>query len=187
MKALFTLVFFVLLCACSKTPDIDRVSPNYMRKSALDGEWYMRSVLVDKQHDNASAFVGMECATERVRFELTEKYLNAYRSYEAIKDVEGANGGSQTLIAQFPITSHFDIRRKYNPQNGVQSNVIVENTKDSAWQERDFVRVDWSSNQVSDRRCNAFIADVTMLAISRNSPNDPRDPYRLRVEDGYQE
>ena len=48
----------------------------------------------------------------------------------------------------FPILSHFDIKRDYNPATGEQTNVIIENTIDRPWHERDYVRVDWSSSQV---------------------------------------
>ena len=54
------------------------------------------------------------------------------------------------VVAAFAIASHFDIRRAYNPQTGEEMNVIEENTVDRPWHLRDYFRVDWSSNLVTD-------------------------------------
>lgn len=53
-------------------------------------------------------------------------------------------------VAAFPITSHFDVKRKYNAQTGEQTNVIEENTTDHKWWQRRYVRVDWSQPMISD-------------------------------------
>ena len=50
----------------------------------------------------------------------------------------------------FAIQSHFDIRRSYNPQTGEEYNVIVENGSDRPWYQREYMRVDWSKNQITD-------------------------------------
>ena len=49
-----------------------------------------------------------------------------------------------------PNLAHVDIRRDYNPQTGEESNVIIENQFDRLWHERDYMRVDWGNNQVSN-------------------------------------
>ena len=54
-------------------------------------------------------------------------------------------------IAAFPILSHFDIKREYNPATGEQSNVIVENVVDRPWYERDWIRVDWAESDVAGK------------------------------------
>jgi hypothetical protein len=54
------------------------------------------------------------------------------------------------VVAAFAVSSHFDIRRDYNPSTGEESNVIVENTTDRAWYDRAYFRVDWSRNLVTD-------------------------------------
>ena len=43
------------------------------------------------------------------------------------------------------VTSHFDVKRDYNPGTGEQTNVIVENTTDRPWNERQFMRAIESS------------------------------------------
>ncbi len=37
----------------------------------------------------------------------------------------------------FPIKAHFDIKRDYNAATGEQTNVIVENTTDRPWYDRE--------------------------------------------------
>src|SRR5699024_7276290 len=54
------------------------------------------------------------------------------------------------VIAAYRITSHFDIQRQYDPATGEQTNVIVENASDRPWQQRKYMRVDWSQNLVTN-------------------------------------
>ena len=76
----------------------------------------------------------------------------ARRSYELVSGSDGhgaspsATDGS--IVALYPVLSHFDIRRDYNPSTGEEYNVITEN-RDRPWYERQYVRVDWSKNLVS--------------------------------------
>jgi len=51
-------------------------------------------------------------------------------------------------LAAYPIGSHFDIAYEYNATTGEPTNVLVENDKDRYWYERDYIRVDWSDNQL---------------------------------------
>ena len=53
-------------------------------------------------------------------------------------------------VAAYPILAHVDVQREYNAQTGEQSNVISENISDRLWHERDFIRVDWGNNQVTN-------------------------------------
>ena len=53
-------------------------------------------------------------------------------------------------IAAYRILSHFDIQRQYNPTTGEEINVIVENTTDRLWWDREYIRVDWSQNLMFD-------------------------------------
>ncbi len=169
------------------SPDINRVGGNYSQKKQFDGEWYYRPTIVDKQYHNASLFIGAECELDRVKFEITENVLRAYRSYEKVAGTEGANHGQQTLVAAFPILKHFDIKRDYNPSNGVESNLIIENDFDRPWWERDYLRVDWSRNLVPDVSCNDWIKTEAIQQIPRNSANNKREPFRVRVTKDYME
>ena len=68
----------------------------------------------------------------------------------------------------FNITSHFDISRDYNPQTGEELNIIVENTTDRPWYQREYFRVDWSKNLVTDalRRSTRFARSASSAASS---------------------
>ena len=52
--------------------------------------------------------------------------------------------------AMFPISSHFDVLRDYATATGAQSNVLVENTTDRPWWQRDYIRVDWMGNTIQN-------------------------------------
>lgn len=53
-------------------------------------------------------------------------------------------------IEMYPIVSHFDVKRDYAASTGAQSNVLVENTTDRPWWQRDFMRVDWMGNTMAN-------------------------------------
>jgi len=96
----------------------------------------------------------------RGRVEITENTLNARLSYERITGTDGkgtqydgvqpkaTNDGQ--IVASYRIQSHFDIKRDYNPQTGEQLNIVEENTTDRPWYQREYFRVDWSQNLVTD-------------------------------------
>ncbi len=171
----------LFLAGCAQNVgDINRVQPNYWKKSDFQGEWYIRQTIADVPPSVAFSFVGDTLQMEKIRWEITEDYLVAYRSYERIpgmnpevddqnktidhtdipRDADGnpiwdegyynKNGYKDAPIAAYPIRSHFDIQRQYNPATGEQTNVIVENTSDRPWYEREFMRVDWSQNQITN-------------------------------------
>jgi Met-zincin len=180
--------FFLMVIGCfNVAPDVNRVGGNYSQKKQFDGEWYYRPTIVDKQYNNASMFIGSECDLDRVKFEITENVLRAYRSYEKVGGTEGANHGQQTLVAAFPILKHFDIKRDYNPANGIESNLVIENDFDRPWWERDYIRVDWSRNLIPDVSCNDWIKTSAMQQIPRNSANNRREPFRVRLTENYME
>ncbi len=51
-------------------------------------------------------------------------------------------------LAAYPIESHMDVIWGYNPGTGEKNNVLEENTSDRFWYEREYLRVDWGSNDV---------------------------------------
>lgn len=144
----------VLGLAAGCAPDvgtIDRTQPNAVHKSQFAGLWYTKSTIVDS--DPASDAVdGYSSDMDKIRWEITESLLIGYRSYEFLPfaeglDVEGRDFFGAPVVA-FRIQSHFDIQRDYNRSTGTQSNVIVENTTDRPWFEREYIRVDWTQNYV---------------------------------------
>ena len=167
---------------CGEAIDINRVAPNVIEKSLFTGEWHFRSTVVDKQFHTDMVFIGLEGSLERVRWEITESQLIAHRSYERVPGTDPSNPGEQNVLAMFPITKHFDIRRGYNAVNGVENNIIEENTSDRPWWERENMRVDWSRN-IADT------FDLGSLApgagVNRNANNDPTYPWKVRVSKNY--
>ncbi len=143
------------LAACAgEVTDVDRTQPNRVKKSDLSGEWYYRPVVTEVQYNQGVLFEGLEGDMDRVRWEIRELELVAYRSWELLEGAEEGNlsvdGFKGPPVAVFAITSHFDITREYNRATGEQSNVLVENTTDRPWYERDYMRVDWSLNLLDD-------------------------------------
>jgi hypothetical protein len=151
-------------CAEERAP-ISRVQANALAKSffvgndlddpADDPEFYSRATVVDVGYGDSNGFYtsGNAQSVARIKWEITEDLLLARLTYEAIEDADGhgsrtTNNG--TVVAAYAIKSHFDIRRGYNAATGEENNVIEENTSDRPWYERDYFRVDWSANLVTD-------------------------------------
>lgn len=140
-----------------------------------DPEFYYRTTVVDVSAGagSESLFTSTDSQpTTRVRWEITETKLIARLSYELIDgtDQKGSNGAPKgdeprstptkkapartttdgQIVASFAISKHFDIRRGYNVQTGEEQNVIEENDRDRPWNQREYIRVDWSQNLVTD-------------------------------------
>ncbi|MGE3634252.1 MAG: hypothetical protein AB7P00_30410, partial [Sandaracinaceae bacterium] len=154
-------------CGNEQAP-VDRVGVNVVEKSAFEGSWYMSQVVIDGDYEASPVtYIGSSAgdgtagwtgtAIPRVRWVIDENFLYAYRDYEIVGDPEDPYriAGDEDPnflgepVAAFAIESHFDIRRQYNSVTGEELNVIVENTDDRPWYERQFMRVDWSQNMVS--------------------------------------
>ncbi|HVH46243.1 MAG TPA: hypothetical protein VM925_28070, partial [Labilithrix sp.] len=140
-----------------------------------DPEFYFRTTVVDVAAGAGAdgLFTSSDAQpTVRIRWEVTETKLIGRLAYELIDgtDAKGTNGaprgdeprGGKTskapartttdgqIVASFAIQKHFDIRRSYNESTGEEVNVIVENDRDRPWNQREYVRVDWSANLVTD-------------------------------------
>ncbi|MDF1563899.1 MAG: zinc-dependent metalloprotease [Deltaproteobacteria bacterium] len=191
MKSLSRIISLAVLASltalgCAQNVgDINRVQPNYVKKSDFEGEWYIRQTIADVGPSVSFSFVGMTLNTEKVKWEITEHYLIGYRSYELFpgmnpkvdhegktiddtdirRDAEGNpilddsyyidNGYKDAPIAAYRVQSHFDIQRQYNPATGEQSNVITENMSDRHWYDREYMRVDFSQNLMESSNDNA--------------------------------
>jgi hypothetical protein len=181
-------------CAEERAP-INRVQANALAKSffvgpdlqssADDPEFWKRGTIVDVPYGAAQD--GLFTASygepvSRIRWEITEDALNARLSYERVTGTDSTTGGtlsgvapptapgSGQIIASYKILSHFDIKNDYNPQTGETLNVIEENTTDRVWNEREFFRVDWSQNMVSD----AYDYDIlSMLGVTTGVQYEP--------------
>jgi hypothetical protein len=181
-------------CASERAP-INRVQPNALEKSFFVGEalsddaddpqFYYRPTIADVDygaHTGGLFTASWAQTTTRLRWEITEDLLLGRMAYERIEGATG-NGVDETrtgqVVAAFAIEKHFDIKRDYNAQTGEDLNVIVENDGDRPWYEREFMRVDWSQNLVTD----AYELDtLAALKVFADSPLE-YEPVQYTVED----
>lgn len=165
LAGLLGLGYAVSLPGCAGTRDlIDQVQPNAIKKSDLVGdyrnpkdapEFYTRNLILEVQRTNPWMSDGLQSLTSRVRFEITEEYLIARQAFEFIENSDGHGGvrgrtNNGRIVGAWKIRSHFDMRDDYNDQTGETINKKIENTTDRPWYDREYVRVDWSKNQVLD-------------------------------------
>ncbi len=213
-----TFVAIAVVTACAgDVGEVDRVQPGYVKKSdLLAGSWYYRRTIVDTPEGSGAWFTvgqGDLFTIERVRFDVQEQYVYAYRDYEYVPNSEGLDQpGSDyhgSPVAAFPVEQHFDIIFDYNAQTGEKTNVRVENTTDRQWFEREYVRVNWAVNEnpnfdfliplkvvpndENDGVCDPGEAQ-TSADCSRESrygfyihPDEANNPWRarLRPDQGY--
>lgn len=174
MRNRFSLLFAVAslaLAACAQdVGDIDRTQPNLLEKSLFDGEWYYQRTVVDVPSGNGFTFVGSADfgGLDVISFDLQEDVLMVRRHLELIEGADdlttqGAEYEGEVLAA-FPVR-HYDVQRQYNAQTGEETNVIVENSTDRPWYEREFVRVSWESDLVHDLRFDFNRVMVEPLAF----------------------
>ncbi len=195
-------------CAEERDP-INRVQANALSKSFFVGndlasdadnpEFYANGTLLDIGYGAGnfgvfSAFYSNDLSI--IRWEINEDMLIGRLAYERIEGTDGKGAGDKVndgqILYAFHIHGHFDIRRAYNPSTGEELNVLEENASDRPWNEREYFRVDWSKNLVT----NAY--DFQTLALYGvlfdiqwenygyyvNDPNHPHAP-NFEPEDGY--
>jgi hypothetical protein len=160
-----------------------------------DPEFYMRNTVIDVPDgaNNGASLGPTNCSPQpctpgqssglftatyaqpltRVKWEISETTLIARLTYELVANSD--YHGSRTtdngqVVAMFNIESQFDIRRSYNPQTGEETNIITENTTDRPWYQREYFRVDWSKNLVTD----GYLVDtLSMLGVIGGVTWDP--------------
>lgn len=170
MKPIRSIAVAALLLAafgCSPPPLIDRTNPNFIKKSELlEGQWYIQTTIVDVPSTSPVATVGYSDGLEKVRFEVQENLLVAYRTYERLPGLDPRVDRQRSKIgkvvykdgtpyrgepvAAWSINSHFDRQRQYNAATGEQTNVLVEDTQDRPWYQREFMNVNFAKNVLTN-------------------------------------
>lgn len=178
-----------------------------------DPEFYARSMVINVPYGESGSdflmFTNTINSMSKIKWQIQENFLVGRISFERIDGTDGngiANNAKDpttgkpkaiaeqngVVVYQFPITSQFDIRRDYNSQTGEEANVIVENTTDRPWYQRDYVRVDFSQNLVT----TAYDFDTLSLLGVYNGitysptnfdvrdPNSPDAP-QFDLDNGY--
>lgn len=191
-------------CAQEREP-IVRVQPNALDKSFFvgdlanktdDPQFYWRGYVVDNSATQEQIGVGSWSHVDRITWEISENMLIAHKAYPLFTQPNdpGHYSGPDstgTVVAAYPISSHFDIRRSYNSSTGEEQNIIEENASDRPWYERQYMRVDWSTNVVNDPMWMDMFAgtafgDIKLSPLVYNvtDPTSPNAPH-FEPEDGY--
>jgi len=186
--------------------DIDRTQPGLIAKKNFEGQWFLRETVVDVPETSPASFVGINGDLEMVVWDIQEDYLVGYRGYEQVPGLDtraasalakpsdqpvaaGLGDGRDPKlykgapVVAYKIQSHVDVQRGYNARTGEQNNIIQENTSDRPWNEREFIRVDWSSNNVDNlmQLSPAFSAFSSMSSYVPQSEGGP-DSFRMDVD-----
>ena len=211
-RILFAAVSAVVAFGCAQPELLDRTQPNYVRKAdLLDGQWYIKETVVDlPKTPGAPGVIGSGGNLEKVRWEVQENLLVGYRTYEVVPGatpgvdpVKSKIGDVRTRdgkpfkgnpVVAYTITSHFDRQRQYNPATGEVTNVLVEDTQDRPWYQREFMRVDWRTSQVQNyQNCSAPSGlpnqcldgrGIYNRTITDQDPNPRNESMVFACEDG---
>jgi hypothetical protein len=174
--------------------DIDRTQTDKVSKELFlqDDEWYYRQTISDTDWQGSVIFEGYFSELKRVRWVVTEDTLFACSSVAPVQgDYVKERVGDKDcygIVAAFPILGHFDVQRSYNTSTGEESNVIVENSSDRRWFEREYMRVNWSRNLVDGMQMfGGQIGSFASEAYTIPMDNNYIDPDRTRIlpEEGY--
>lgn len=147
-------------CAGERDP-INRVQPNYVAKSYFDGEWHYASTLVSVPAGDAATAAGFgEWDLKSVTWDVQKDWLLARRTYEIIDGADSLEREGDdyegTILAAYRIQSHFDIQKSYNQATGEEYNILSENMSDRPWYDREYIRVDWSTNYFDSAGLGGF-------------------------------
>jgi hypothetical protein len=179
---LWLVVVVALLQGCAQDVGlIDRVQPGALNKHLFEGEWYYRRTVVDAPYTAGFTFIGESDDMERIRWQINEDRLVAYRAYDFIAgtDLDHSTRKSPDAtgkpVAIFRILKQFDINRGYSTATGEQDNILRENDADRAWYDRGYLRVDWAENLAPGYGFE-FTVDTIRTEPVKWSLNDPKDP-----------
>lgn len=175
--------------------DIDRTKPNKLKKSHFgeEKEYYFRQTVTNTDTQGSMIFEGNQSNLKRIKFVITERTLLACTTVQPVEGefVESLNDERCIgAVAAFPITSHFDVQRSYSSGTGEQTNVIVENGSDRNWYEREYMRVDWSTNLVDGTGMfHGVLGQFSSqkYAVPQNDSYLDPDRARIRPDEGYLE
>jgi Met-zincin len=175
---------------CAGQGDIDRTQPDKVDKSMfLDAKgaakiFYFRQTYVGVPETTTWSFEGTQTSLMKVRFDITEDYLVGYRANDYVPGSENpftdTTNNQDTPIVKYKISSQFDVKREYNPGTGEQTNVISENTTDRPWDQRQYMRVDWSANLADWYWDDSLKAQVQPSAYSVSETDYKNPDYENR-------
>ena len=182
------LVGVAYLAGCAEVPgDIDRTQPNKIAKKMFEGEWYFRQTVVDANSTAYTMFQGLEGNMEKLKFEFTEDSLIGRRTHEDVIGISTSQQGVQGFtpeygqpIVSFRVSQYFDVQRDYSAATGERTNTISENGSDRPWYEREYLRVDWTNNQISSE--SDPFPSIEMMGQVAVTPQDSGKEITFRTE-----
>jgi hypothetical protein len=203
-SAALTLGALVALGCAEERDPINRVQANALPKSFFVGEdlaghaddpdFFTHGFVVDQSENQGDFTVGQGPGLERVRFDITESHIIAYRAYQNNDgaDDRGLANPDGEIIAAYAIEKHFDIKYAYNSATGEEINVITEDTSDRPWHEREYMRVNWGlTSVVSPVWTDVFFAKtfdgttrITQESYYVSDPDDENAPH-FELDKGY--
>jgi hypothetical protein len=187
---------------------INRVQANAVSKAFFvgedlastedDPEFYAQNTLLGVSYGASQfgLFTNYSNNMARIKWHIEEDILLARATYERIEGADGFGVGPTDndgqVLAAFRIESHFDIKRAYNPSTGEELNVIEENRADRPWYEREYMRVDWSSNLATSAYDFDTLGQLGLfggityepMGYDVTDPNHPHAPL-FDTENGY--
>jgi hypothetical protein len=187
--AAWALLALVAVACASEAPPRSFVQPNALRKADLDGTFYYLQTVTDSPPTNGAMFLGQSSNLMKIRFDVQEDFLYARRAFEQIQGSEDAFAADPEKyrgmpLAAWRIQSQFDVIRDFNSTTGEQTNRIIE-SMERPWNEREFIRVDWSQNLVVDYvglGIDLFFSDGVQAQPVSYWESDPTSPDAMRLE-----
>ncbi len=189
VSAVFCLAAIIASGCAKERPPRSYVQPNIIAKADLTGEWYYVPTVIDLNMGHSVTFVGEAgWNVSIIKWDIQERVLYARLAYERIDNTDAVYNDPNfkgEVIGAWAIESQFDIIRDYNATTGEETNVIRETTE-RPWYEREFIRVNWAENLVSNWEGLLWQRAVTTDPISYviTDPKHPHAPRMERNEDG---
>lgn len=191
MKRGSLLGLVLLFAACAdERPPRSFVQPNAIKVADLDGTFHYIQTVTEAPPTNGAMFIGQSSSLMKIRFDVQEEYLYARRAFEQVRGSEDAHVQDPANykgmpLAVWKITSHFDVIREFNSTTGEQTNKIIE-SQERPWNEREFIRVDWAQNLVTDYvglGMDIFFGDGSPQVQSVSYwESDPSKPDAMHLE-----
>lgn len=147
----------ISLSSCTKTKETkSMVSPDhYMAKSDFDGKTFslVRGIEEADSNNSVGAIPGFSEDFGFVKVRITESEIQFLEVFNPMNKQE-----TQSILASYAIKDHFDIQREENDFKE-STHRIVEN-RERPWNQRKFMRVDWSRPTNALGKFNSFNGGV---------------------------
>lgn len=155
--ALIAVFAVMALSACAKTKETkSMVSPDhYMAKSDFEGKMFslVRGIEEADSNNSVGAIPGFSEDFGFVKVRITESEIQFLEVFNPMNKQE-----TQSILASYAIKDHFDIQREENDFKET-THKIVEN-RERPWNQRKFMRVDWSQPTNALAKFNSFYGGV---------------------------